>query len=453
MPEIPGQAPAPLPTAEEVAVQNAETIARVKAQEGTPQPNPLEQKAAGDALDSLLKEAEAKEKAEGTPPVEPKPEVTPKPEDADAATKAAAEAAKTADAEKAARDEELKKADDIFKDAQGLPQGASVKSHEAFSSIKIKAAQEISKLNSELETLRKETATLRESGTRPTPEIEQLKKEHEELKQWRAKMDVDFDPKFKEFDKETNDVREFIYAQLRKSSAITDKTIAEIKKFGGPDKIVMGPIFEAIKDPVTQRLVESKLADIELAKYKKEQAISQTKENVAQYMQAREQELAKTATATHEDTKKELDAMWNALDWTKPQTPKQGATEAEKKALENHNTFVTGMRKEIDAAMADNSPKMKATLLTAVAQLFNLQGVHDQLKTAHAALEKEATELRVYKTKIKDATRGRQQESQAAAAAASVAKPKDLFNTHAADGLDAIAKQVMAERAAKGGRA
>jgi hypothetical protein len=451
MAEVTNQPAAPLPTAEEVAAHNAEVIAKVKGQEGTPKPDPVEQKSTGDALDALLKQAE--DKSKGAPPVEKKDDPTPpvEPKLDEAAKAAAAEAAKKEEEAKAAQEADLKKADDYFKDQPSLPQGASVKSHEAFSSIKIKAAQEISKKDAELEAARKELATLKEASGKPSPELEKLRKENEEHAKWRAKMDVDFDPKFKEFDKDAEVGREFIYSQLRKSGIIAEPTIDKIKKLGGPDKVAMKPIFDALNDSTTQRLVEAKLADIEMSKYKKEQAIAQTKDNIVQYQTEREAAAAKASTESVESTKRELDQMWTTLEWTKNQTAKQGATEAEKTAVDNHNKFVADMRKELDAAIADNSPKMKATMLTAVAQLFNLQEVHKAAKAQLETLTKENTELKAFKDKVKAAGRSRLPESQApTSGAASVQKPVNQFNTSAADGLDALAKQVMAERAAKG---
>jgi hypothetical protein len=460
MAEIAGQPPAPLPTAEEVAKHNAEVTAKVAGQDaaGNPRPDPLEQAAAGDALDALAKQVEAKANKEVDVEPEPpkaadKPTVEPKTTDDPAAKAAAEEAAKKEAADKEAREAELKKADDIFKDAPTLPQGASVKSHEAFSSIKVKAAQEISKLSSELENLKKSLADKEAAAGKPSPEQEQILKENEELKKWRAKLDVEFDPKFREHDQEVEQGREFIYSQLKKAG-ISDNTIDTIKKYGGPDKILMKPVMDALPDEQSKQLVTATLADIEKSKYKKEQVIAQTKANIDEYIKSKNVESSKAATVELEGVKKELDGLWGNLDWTKPKQIPQGATDADKAAIETHNKFTDQIRKELETAMADNSPKMKATLLVSAAQLFNLQSVHKALKDSFSAMEKEVKELREFKAKLKNATRSRLQESQApSSGAASMQKPVNQFNTGAADGLDAIAKQVMQERAAKAGHA
>lgn len=455
MAEVPNQSPAPLPTAEEVAAHNAAIKAKLEGQDaaGNPRPDPTEQASAGDALDAIMKQAEAKagKEVDIEPAAPPKPPVEPKGEPTAAEKEAAAKLA----ADRAARDAEIKRADEtVFKDAPKLPAGASVKSSEAFETIKLRASQEISKLTSEMEALKKSLADKEAAAGKLPADVETQLKEAEELRKWRAKMDVDFDPKFKEFDKDAEQKREFIYAQLKKCPAITDATLEKIKKLGGPDKVQMKPLFDALNDTVSQRLIESTLAEIEMAKYKKEQAVAETKTNIDQYINSRQQELSKVATADVEGTKKELDALWNNLEWTKPKTAKPEATPEEKTAVENHNKVTAQIRQELEAALPDNSPKMRATLLASVAQLFNFQNEHKALKDRFEKLEAEAKELREFKGKFKNATRSRLPESQApSAGAASLQKPTNLFNTGAADGLDAIAKQVMAERAAKAGQA
>ena len=97
-----------------------------------------------------------------------------------------------------------------------------------------------------------------------------------------------------------------------------------------------------------------------------------------------------------------------------------------------------------------NTPKMKATLLTGIAQLFNLQRVHASLKEAHTALEKEVKELREWKDRVKKAGTSRLNESNAPAGGITAPpKPANQFTTPAVDALDALAKQVSDERRAK----
>lgn len=446
----PNQPAATLPTADDVADHNASVIAKVASQDaaGNPTPDLAGQKDTNDVLDKLAKEAEEKAAGKGQPPVAPKPGV-----DDEAAKKAAAEAAQKAEADKKAAEERealAKKADEgIFKGEPGLPPNASPKSHEAFSAIKVKAAQEISKLTSEIEAMKKELAEHKEKSSKPSVEQEAIRKENQELKEWRAKLDVDFDPRFKQFDTDMATAREFIQEKLRSTGAFTEETLQSIQKLGGLDKVKSKPVLDLIKDEYTRRLVEGELGNIEKIKYNRAQAVTKAKENIQQWVAGRQEELGKADEVRTAEVKKELNEALGQLEWTKPLTHKQGATAEELAAVDTHNKFLTELRKELETAAADNSPKMKATLLTATAQLLNLKQVYFTLKDAHDALEKEAVELRAFKEKYKQGTRSRLPESQAPAAGTIVQKPKDIFNTSAADGIDAAAKQVMAERAAR----
>jgi hypothetical protein len=441
------------------ATHNAEVAAKVAAQDmagqSTAKIDPLQHKQTEDTLDALMKKAEERSgtppKADDQqPPVPPADDAAKKAAEAEAAKKAAtdAEATKKAEAERA---EGLKKADDIFKDQPGLPPNASPKSAEAFASIKLKATQEISALQADLEKAKNELAEFQKKSSIQTPEQQAQSKELKDLREWRAKLDVDFDPKFKEFDKGIDEAREFIYAQLRKSPVINEATIKKIQELGGPDMVIWTEIFKSVNDSTMQRLIESKLADIEMAKYKKDHAIKDTKANLGQYLNERQSQLSKEATVHTDSTRTELGSLFGALEWTKPQTAASNATKEEKEAAETHNKFVEQTKAQLEEAINDNSPKMRAIMLTGMAQLFNLQRVHDALKAKYDALEKEATSLREYKDSVKKAARSRTPESQAPTGGAAQVTPKaNQFTTPATDALDSLARQVTEERRAKG---
>ena len=266
------------------AAHNAEVVAKQKAQDIAGHSTTTGE--FGDATDALDKLA-----AE----VKPKPEA-----DVVADEKAAAEAAAKPDpaAEAAAKaaEELARKADEFFKDSPKLPPGASPKSSEAFSTIKQKAAQEISAREQQIEDLKKQL----EDAKRPGTDQLTKDKELEELRAWRAKLDVDSDPKFKEHDKAIEQSREFIYAQLAQNPSVTPEILAQIKKHGGPDKIDLVKFFGAVNDPTLQRLVESKVADIQMAKYNKDQAIKAAKENIGEYVKERQESTTKAATESQQ---------------------------------------------------------------------------------------------------------------------------------------------------------
>lgn len=448
---MPPVAPAAAP---DNSAHNAEVAAKLAAQDisghtGAPEFN-ADADAALDALASQVKPAADT----NTPPPD-----TNTPPDPEAAAKAAeaAEAAKKAEAAataaKAEETEALKKADEVFKGAQQLAPNASQKSADAFRDIKVRAVREIAALQAKLDEAAKKAEEAAKAATQPSEEQLKKEKELEEHRQWRAKLDVEADPKYKEYDKSIESSREFVYAQLKKHPVITDAVIAEIKKYGGPDKVDMSKIFAAINDSTTQDIVKSKLATIAEAEYNKTQALAAVKANISQYIQEKNSEAEKASTARIEGIKTELNNLWGSLDWTKPVKAADNATPEEKKAAETHNAFVEQTRAQLEEGVKDDSPKMRATLLTGVAQLFNLQRNHAALEAKFAALEKEAKELREWKERVKKAGTSRLNESNAPTTGTLPApKATNQFTTPAVDALDQLAKQVSDERRAKLGQ-
>lgn len=441
----------PFPDAEK---HNAEVAAKLAAQDIMANPNNGKDMTAdaGDALDVLMKAAESKANGEPTP------------EEKAAAEKAAAEAAaaqtpeQKAAAEKAAADKaaqdavieaDRKRAEELFKDSPQLAPNASPKSSDAFNAVKVKAAQEISSRDAEIEKLRAEKAEMEKKLQNAAPP--EALKELKEHREWRAKLDVDADPKFKEFDKQISQANEFIYAQLLKSPVINKSTIDEIKKHGGADKIDFTKIFAAINDPMTQRLVETKVAEIAQAEWAKNEAIKSVKANIGQYLTQREQESVKSATIHNEATRQQFTGMVDRLEWFKPRQAASNATEAEKKSVAEHNAFVETTSKQLSDALNDDSPQMRAIMLTGMAQLFWYQKNVPTIRAENDGLKKQVAELTAKLDKFKGASVNRLRESGAAPGANPkvVSKENDIFHKPATQALDDIARQVMEERAAK----
>jgi len=402
-----------------------------------------------ESLDALA-EAKSKENADAAKAAEAAaPIVEPKIDD-EAAAAAAKEAAEKAEADKVAREAELKKAEDLFKETPSLPPGASPKSSEAFASVKIKAAQEISRLQAELDAAKKIADDAKASAGKPTAEQEAKEKELEDLRQWRAKMDVDFDPKFKEFDKKVSAAHEFIYAQLRKSPACTEETIKQIKEYGGPDKCNLSKLFEAIQDPTLESIVKAQIGDIAKTRYERDQAVNGAKTNVSEYLKEREARIQEAVGGHRAATQAELNQFAGALTWLAEQKPDPKADAAKIAEIEDHNKFVTETRAQMAAALQDDSPRMRATLITGVVQLFNLQRQHAKLVAEKTVLAKSLEDVTAKWEKVKASGRSRLPESSAAPGAPAPQKPKTDVNARTSDVLDAIGKQIMDARAAAG---
>jgi hypothetical protein len=387
------------------------------------------------------------------PPGETPPVVVPDPK-----TKTEAELAKEkADADAAAaktkHDEDIRKrADELFKDSPALPPNTSPKASESFSAIKIKAAQDIARAEAELEKLRAENAEAKEKLRNAVPP--ETVKELEDHRAWRAKLDVEADPKFKEFDKSIAQTQEFIYAQLSRSPAVSKEVIEAIKKHGGPENVQMDKIFAAVNDSALQRTIESKLADIEMAKFNKGKAIEAAKANIAEYVATREKQAVESATQHNARTAAHLAEVTKGISWfnEKPIDPK--ADEATRKSAEAHNAFVKTTREQLAVAQNDDSPEMRAILIAGMAQLFYTQKVReaDLAKIAGhdakvAEMQKALDEVTAKYDKLRSGSVNRSRDTGASPNAPVTAAKKDNFNTPAGDALDNLRKEITEERA------
>lgn len=431
-------APAPAAGFPDAAAHNAAVAQKLAAQDAAGHSTagkPGEFEEASTALDKIVA---ALPQAPTTPAAPAAPATPPEPTAAELEAKKQAEEAAAAEAAKQA--ELRKKADEMFRDSPQLSEKAAPKSHEAFEAIKNRAVQEIQTREAKIAELE---ARVKDFETRlSTPTTEQLEKDKkiQELEIWRAKLDVDFDPKFKEFDSKIAQDREFIYAQLRRSPAVSEEIIEQIKKFGGPENSNLTKLFETIKDPTLQRIVESKIADLAMLGHQKEQALKVTKENMDGYLRERETTYREAATAHTTATQSELNKMLGALDWFKDKT-----------GDEAHTKFLTEIKGQLADALRDDSPQMRAILLTGFAQMCKLKEEVKVLTGRAEKAEAESKTLTEKLAKIKESSTSRLRESNAPAAGIPAApKPAAQFTTPAADALDALAKQVMEARAAKG---
>jgi hypothetical protein len=336
---------------------------------------------------------------------------------------------------------ELKtKADDIFKDVPALPPQASPAAGESFKALKVKAARDIYDLESKLTAAQKELEEAKTKLQSPIPQ--EVESELKELREFRAKLDVDFDPQFKKFDATIGSSRDFIYAQLAKSPNIPAETIQKIKDMGGPDKVKMEAILDAVGDGTIRRLVEAKLSDIEMESFRKDEAIKEAKKNISEYSEARQKEVAEQATAHLTRTKSELQGLVAKIPWLNTVPVDAKADANTKAAAEKHNAFAKHMLGELEVALAEDSPEMRATLLVGMANLFRLQSVHDQTKAHVANVEKELATAQETIKRLQASSASRLNVSGApASGTAPVAPVVNPFTTTASDALDNLRRQ------------
>lgn len=462
-------------TQEDVAKHNATVIAANANQDINVQPSIGDlNSTAGDALDSLRDKivaekqasadandpvkkaaieeaarAEAERKAKEKEQAELQAKAASGDADAAQAVQRAKEEADRLAAEQKAKDEEQAKlkaqADTLFKDSPTLAPNASPKSAEAFASIKVKAAQEISIRDAKIAEQEKQLAELKQKAEKPLPEA--VEKELQELRDFRTKIDIDHDPKWKTYDDKVNSAREFIYAQLKKSPAVSEKTLADIRNIGGPDLVNMDKLFESINDPTMKRIVDAKVADIEQIKFDKEQAQASAKADVAKWRQEQEKNWQQAASSHNDRTRAILNDISGKITWLNPTQPDPKAKDptAEAKRVEAHNKSVETFRSEIEQAMQDDSPDMRATLMIGMVNGFRQQAIAASLSTEVTRLATALADANAQIEKLKSAGAQRLRTSGAPEGGAIIpAKPAGIdVNEKAGDALD----RMRAERA------
>lgn len=444
---------------------NAKVASQVAAQDNlaSPKVDPEALTDTKSALDDLLRKKQAEEaepKVDDEPPRRvakgtPGGELAPLPdpnavEEAEKAAKAQAEA----DATKIA-DEKL--ADDIFKDAPQLPAGASAKSHEAFAHVKVQAAKDVSAARKEAEDLKKRVAELETKVNAPLPE--DIKKRLDEADLFRAKLDVEADPRFKVNVKKIEAAHDFIYAQLKKSPVVNDALIEKIKAMGGPENANLSKLFEQMGDPVVQRLVDSKVSEIETIKYEQDRAREAAKANVTEYLRERQEAFSQGAVAHNTHTKQFYTEITKDQPWVNKKSVPANASAEEAAAIKQHNDFVDSTSKQVSIALNDDTPQMRAILLMGMGELFHVQA---QLKGSQAAItakdgviaekDKAIADLNATIARLKNsgASRIRDGGAPQGGGAPKPPTPSDQLNLSTRDALNMHAKQVMEARAAAG---
>jgi len=345
-------------------------------------------------------------------------------------------------------DAHVKLADTIFKDSPSLPANASPRSTEAFFKVKLHAAQEISARETKMAEMQKQIDDLVEKSKNPTPP--EVEKELKENREWRAKLDVESDPKFKEHTKGILSAQEFIYSQLKKGG-LADDLLEKIKGHGGPENVDLTRVFEkggpagGPMDAVTRRLVESKVADIEQMKFNREQAIKDAKANIGEYIKAQETERTKGATAHNDVTRAEFTKLSAELEWLRPVKAEKN-DEASKKVAEEHNAFVEKTRKDMETALLDDSAEMRAIMIMGMGQLFHTKRQLAEINAKHEASEKALKEATDKLAKYMNASRSKLPESAASTTPLPASAPKVDYSQSAGESLDAIARRITEER-------
>lgn len=340
------------------------------------------------ALDALLKEASAESEGEPTAEEIAAQEAKDAKDKADkeAAEKAAAEAkAKETPGDKPAEKPAEKPAAPVVDDFDKvtLPPYTKPASVTAFATVKQMAREQIAtiarekaELQAKFEAAEKARA---EAGSGIAPEVE---KELKELRDFRLKFDVEADPSFQSYDKTVSENHDLILARMR-ASGVDEASVKRIQEIG------VGHVeWEDVlpKLPANlKRFIEGKLYENDNLVEKKKLAIETAKSNASEFVRTRQEELYKGNEGRQKTTMAEFNALLPNMDWLKKETIDPKADAAVKAKAEETNKLVDKVTTDLQEAINDDSPRMRAVLIGGFAKLIRLQYDFENTKAAHKA--------------------------------------------------------------------
>lgn len=419
------------------------------------QPNlqPVIDPKSGDALDLLFK---AKTEKKNDEPVTPVPSDPPVPVVDPAAPVAAATDDKDKDKDKPAKEgapgDDNKPgagnsgkagdvpvpAEDPFKDIQ-LPPHTSPKASDSFNAIKAKAKTEIETRERDIAELRSKLKQF-EGSVSATPEE---KKELEDLRRFRASVEIEHDPEFKTaFQDRLEKNNEAIYAKLTEAGMTTEQ-IDKIKKMGGPLKLANWDDIYSHLTPSQKRVVDARLNDSEQLTQEREVKVKQAKENVEKYLQERDSKSKSSVEAESKIIENTANELLGQLPWTAEQVAEANAPEDRKRFVAEENKFAKEQVDKLRGLLVDRSAETHAMLAIGTIQAFRFKR---ELESASKELEQLRTanrELTEKLEKIKKSSLA--PRSSNAPVGGPLKGTKSQFSTYAGDALDALRDAKLAE--------
>lgn len=283
---------------------------------------------------------------------------------------------------------------DKLKEVQ-LPPHSKPESVSAFKKVKELARAELAAVRGEVEELKKKIPA--EGSPLPV----ETKKELDELRAFRAAHDAQNSPEFKAaYETPITANNESILAKL-KAAGYTDEHLAKIKAIG-VDKLDWEPVLKALPT-VARRAIEAKLLENETILEKRAAAVTAAEKNPGEY--AAKQKAAADAASVQENAEftGTIDTILDKVEWSKQKTIPATATAVEKAAIETHNAFAKAQADRRAVLLADNSPKMRGTLVASTLLAYQFK---DQLASMTARAESAEAELAKIKKSSSPARRG-----------------------------------------------
>lgn len=334
----------------------------------------------GEGTEGLELDEEAKKAAEG------------------AKVKAAAEEQAKADADRVKADAKAKAAEEakaktgtapVVETKKGrfddivLPPYTKAKAAEAFEGVKTRADAKIDAQEKTIAELTAERDSLAEKAKAVGQLTPEVAAELEELRSFRAKLDVEADPKFKEWDTNISQNVESIYSKL-KGAGVADEVIAKIKEMGGPEQVEWDALTEKLP-PQVKRYIEGKLFETEDLMEQKKRALEKAKAMAAEYVKSKAEASTKELESRRKGVEAKVAELSPNIEWLNEKKAAAGAKPEEIAVVESHNKRAAEIKATMHEAITNDSPEMKGLLVLGIAQLQRVNGEFEAFKATAAA--------------------------------------------------------------------
>lgn len=227
---------------------------------------------------------------------------------------------------------------------------------------------------------------------------EEVAKELEELRHFRAVVDFENDPTFKSaFDDQIRGSEDTVYSILAKNGFPKER-IEEIKQAGGPDKVA-GKWWQ---DNVLSKLdftdakrMEKGLVDLVDLREKRGKEISERASKRDEIIRGKDQEVAETFKKDQEVIEQTLQEVTKDVPWARYRDLPAGATVEQKKEVEAHNAQVRLLETSFRDALYPPDAKSRANVAAAAAGAIILHRANTALSAQVAEMQaKHAAEVK-----------------------------------------------------------
>jgi hypothetical protein len=382
-------------------------------------PVPVESGTDGRALDSLVKNLKKAQPEPVEPPRAAEPD--PKPEEAS--------------------DPMLDKARELFEDVK-LPEGAKPKSSEAFSLVKERASAEVAKAFSENAKLREELDSLKAQVEKPVEVDPKLLSEVEELRKFRAAVDIETHPEVTKFNEQKANIERNLYEGFAAAGTSKD-VLDDIRKYGGFSEVDLSRLIASLPDSVHKTGAVAKLAELGFVDRDRKEKLESLKSEADKIVSKRKAEYEAEFATLNERINRRVESEKQQIPWLHEKPVPPTATPEDKLKIEAHNAKAVRASKELEQIVKETSDEARVAGAFALVYVGLLQ---DQIaaeqkvfKDRTEASTKRITELETQLASIRQSSR--RLPSAIDTGAAPAAAPAIKLDVTDGQALDLIAKR------------